>query len=82
MFSGGKVYVDYAHTPDGLRVALTEVRSLAINGSKQTQNLGYRDGFNKSGKVIVVFGCGGDRDQVAILISQISLMRRDIIFLS
>lgn len=39
------VYVDYAHTPDALSVALQTVRQ------------------HCTGKVRVVFGCGGNRDQ-------------------
>lgn len=38
------VFVDYAHTPDGLRKAIATVRGIT------------------KGRVITVFGCGGDRD--------------------
>ncbi|MBU6145529.1 MAG: UDP-N-acetylmuramoyl-L-alanyl-D-glutamate--2,6-diaminopimelate ligase [Paenibacillaceae bacterium] len=38
------VFVDYAHTPDGLRAVLGELRLL------------------KRGRLITVFGCGGERD--------------------
>ncbi|WP_244668478.1 Mur ligase family protein [Candidatus Liberibacter africanus] len=42
---GGKIYVDYAHTPNSLEMVLKNVRTIT------------------SGRIIVVFGCGGDRDQ-------------------
>ena len=45
------VVIDYAHTPDGLRVAL---RAAADTVSQS--------GGSRRGRVIVVFGCGGDRD--------------------
>jgi UDP-N-acetylmuramoyl-L-alanyl-D-glutamate--2,6-diaminopimelate ligase len=43
--SGAPVYVDYAHTPDGLQAAIEALRPHA------------------TGRLIVVFGAGGDRDK-------------------
>ncbi len=42
------VIVDYAHTPDGLQNIIEEGRKLATG---------------RGGKLIAVFGCGGDRDR-------------------
>jgi UDP-N-acetylmuramoyl-L-alanyl-D-glutamate--2,6-diaminopimelate ligase len=42
--AGAPVYVDYAHTPDGLRAAIAALRP------------------HTKGRLIVVFGAGGDRD--------------------
>ena len=45
--SGPTVIVDYAHTPDGLENVLNTARDVLVG----------------SGKLISVFGCGGDRDR-------------------
>ncbi len=42
---GGEAYVDYAHTPDGLKTVLMALRPHA------------------AGRLILVFGAGGDRDR-------------------
>jgi UDP-N-acetylmuramyl-tripeptide synthetase len=46
------VVIDYAHTPDALEKVLSALR-------EQAQN---QDRSQKHGRLICVFGCGGDRD--------------------
>lgn len=44
--SGAAIYVDYAHTPDALETVLTALRPHVVG----------------SGRLVCLFGCGGDRD--------------------
>jgi len=63
------VLVDYAHTPAGLEVVLGEARGLAGTG----------------GRVLVAFGCGGNRDRekrpkmgrAASLLSEVAVLTSD-----
>jgi UDP-N-acetylmuramoyl-L-alanyl-D-glutamate--2,6-diaminopimelate ligase len=45
-YKGGKVFVDFAHTPDGLRNSLSSLKRFC------------------RGRLICVFGCGGNRDKL------------------
>jgi UDP-N-acetylmuramoyl-L-alanyl-D-glutamate--2,6-diaminopimelate ligase len=51
------VLVDYAHSDDALRNVLPAVRPLV--GTNSNESMDRR----KHGRLIVVFGCGGDRDR-------------------
>ena len=44
-YRGAQIFVDFAHTPDGLEKSLTELRKFVF------------------GRLICLFGCGGNRDQ-------------------
>jgi len=55
------VVVDYAHTDDALR-NLTSIARNFINADGGTGTVG-RAGTSPKGKVITLFGCGGDRDR-------------------
>lgn len=55
---GFAVLVDYAHTDDALRNVLGSVRSMLLNRVGDGV-----DGEREGGRLIVVFGCGGDRDR-------------------
>lgn len=61
----GEVYVDYAHTPDGLQTVLSALRPHA------------------TGRLIVVFGCGGDRDRgKRPIMGQIAAQMADVAILT
>lgn len=53
--NGISVIVDYAHTPDALRCALSTLRKSCSSPVKSL--------FNRASRLITVFGCGGDRDR-------------------
>ncbi len=62
----GEVYVDYAHSPDALARALGALRAVLQARSQGTS--AAEPGLlpstrGRRGRLIVVFGCGGDRDQ-------------------
>ncbi len=52
--AGRFVYVDYAHTPDALENVLSSLRSILRSGALRSI---------AQGRIICVFGCGGDRDK-------------------
>ncbi len=59
------VLVDYAHTPDSLENVLGAARELAGTGvhGDGVHGEGERDEHGGTGRVVCVFGAGGDRDR-------------------
>ena len=53
---GPRVFVDFAHTPDGLEKVLTAVRGMMTTQTARPESAPYH------GELWVVFGAGGDRD--------------------
>ena len=49
------VYLDYAHTPDALENVLYSARDIIQKNSENNSS-------KKHGRVILLFGCGGERD--------------------
>jgi UDP-N-acetylmuramoyl-L-alanyl-D-glutamate--2,6-diaminopimelate ligase len=63
--NGGEAYIDYAHTPDGLKTVLAALRPHA------------------QGRLIVVFGAGGDRDRAKRpLMGQAAVQGADLVFVT
>lgn len=60
------VVVDYAHTPDALdnalRALIAHLRGTPKPESSPPENTARGTGLNKPGRLVCVFGCGGDRD--------------------
>lgn len=54
------VFVDYAHTPDGLETVLRNVRD---HQSQQQISQQMQQISQQNGRILCVFGCGGDRDK-------------------
>ena len=64
------VFVDYAHTPDALENSLQSLRKIQIESKSQ-------------GKLICIFGCGGDRDKTKrSKMAKIACLRSDYVVIT
>lgn len=64
---GFSVFVDYAHTPDSLRAVLTAARAT----------------LSRDARLIVVFGCGGDRDaSKRPLMGEVATQLADVVYVT
>ncbi len=71
------VIVDYAHTPAGLEVVLREARSLIASAAEDAPAASF------PGRVLCVFGCGGDRDRAKRpLMGEVATRLSDLAFLT
>lgn len=62
---GAGVFVDYAHTPDGLDVLIRAARP------------------HTAGKLVVIFGCGGDRDRTKrLLMGAVAAKHADLVIVT
>ncbi len=67
---GIHIFVDYAHTDDGLRTVLQALQEI-------------RRGVDSSIRIVTVFGCGGDRDQgKRPLMGQVAYEGSDLAFVT
>jgi UDP-N-acetylmuramoyl-L-alanyl-D-glutamate--2,6-diaminopimelate ligase len=57
------VIVDYAHTEDALRTLLQTVRDLQGDLTRSPDRVGAPEAISATGRILTVFGCGGDRDR-------------------
>lgn len=72
------VFIDYAHTPDALENTLNALNDIR----KQTQSTAQTQ-MPSQGKIITVFGCGGDRDKSKRpQMAQIAAQKSDYVFIT